>query len=161
MPRIAYIPRQHPQHPNNLRTPKPSERPDPAPLFSAPRCGARTRAGTHCRAPRVRGKSRCRMHGGAKRSGGQAGNRNAFKNGFYARAERARVAELQALITDCERFLSTLSTPNGTLLPRPSGAWARSRKKHKRVTAPSCKTEAENTGREDRARMAARRKAGI
>jgi hypothetical protein len=29
-----------------------------------PKCGARTRAGGSCRAPVVRGKSRCRMHGG-------------------------------------------------------------------------------------------------
>jgi hypothetical protein len=30
----------------------------------APRCGARTRAGCPCRAPAIRGKQRCRMHGG-------------------------------------------------------------------------------------------------
>ena len=47
--------------------------PDPAPpkktrgnpnLALAPRCGARTRAGCPCRSPAVRGKQRCRMHGG-------------------------------------------------------------------------------------------------
>ena len=31
---------------------------------SAPRCGAQTRKGTPCMAPAVRGKRRCRMHGG-------------------------------------------------------------------------------------------------
>ncbi len=31
---------------------------------SAPRCGARTRAGTPCRGPAVRGRLRCRLHGG-------------------------------------------------------------------------------------------------
>jgi hypothetical protein len=31
----------------------------------AARCGARTRAGCACRAPAMRGKARCRMHGGA------------------------------------------------------------------------------------------------
>ena len=31
---------------------------------SAPRCGARTRAGRPCQAPAVTGKTRCRMHGG-------------------------------------------------------------------------------------------------
>ena len=30
---------------------------------TAPRCGARTRAGLPCRAPAVRGKTRCRLHG--------------------------------------------------------------------------------------------------
>ena len=29
-----------------------------------PKCGARTRAGGSCKAPVVRGKARCRMHGG-------------------------------------------------------------------------------------------------
>jgi hypothetical protein len=45
--------------------------PEPAPkrrgnpnLGLAPRCGARTRAGCPCRAPAIRGKLRCRMHGG-------------------------------------------------------------------------------------------------
>jgi len=33
-------------------------------LALAPRCGARTRAGGPCRAPAIRGKLRCRMHGG-------------------------------------------------------------------------------------------------
>ena len=33
-------------------------------LGLAPRCGARTRAGCPCRAPAIRGKLRCRMHGG-------------------------------------------------------------------------------------------------
>ena len=31
---------------------------------SAPRCGARTRAGSPCRAPAVRNRKRCRLHGG-------------------------------------------------------------------------------------------------
>jgi hypothetical protein len=33
-------------------------------LSLAPRCGARTRSGCPCRAPAVRGRQRCRMHGG-------------------------------------------------------------------------------------------------
>src|SRR5262245_39253811 len=31
---------------------------------SAPRCGARTRRGTSCQAPAIRGRRRCRLHGG-------------------------------------------------------------------------------------------------
>ena len=34
------------------------------PMQRAPRCGARTRSGNTCQAPAVRGKRRCRMHGG-------------------------------------------------------------------------------------------------
>lgn len=32
---------------------------------AAQRCGARTRGGAPCRGPAVRGKRRCRLHGGA------------------------------------------------------------------------------------------------
>jgi glucans biosynthesis protein len=53
------------------------------PMLASPRCGAKTRAGTPCRAPAVRGKARCRMHGGAAGSGAPRGNKNALKNGFY------------------------------------------------------------------------------
>jgi len=31
---------------------------------NAPRCLARTHRGTPCQAPRIRGKKRCRLHGG-------------------------------------------------------------------------------------------------
>ncbi|WP_443027007.1 HGGxSTG domain-containing protein [Sphingomonas sp. GB1N7] len=48
----------------------------------SPRCLARTRSGTECQSPAVRGKSRCRMHGGAKGSGAPRGNRNAMKHGL-------------------------------------------------------------------------------
>jgi len=54
-------------------------------MHASPRCGAKTRQGTPCRAPAVRGKRRCRMHGGASGSGAQKGNKNAVKTGFYTR----------------------------------------------------------------------------
>ena len=63
-------------------------------------CGARTRAGTACRLPPVTDRTRCRMHGGsrtgAKPSGAQIGNKNAFLHGYYsaaARTERKRLAD--------------------------------------------------------------------
>ncbi len=52
----------------------------PERLAQAPRCLARTRSGQPCQSPAVRGKSRCRMHGG-KGSGAPKGNRNAWKHG--------------------------------------------------------------------------------
>ena len=67
------------------------------PMRESPRCGARTRKGTQCQAPAVGGKSRCRMHGGAKGSGAPRGNNNAFKHGNYtaeAIAFRKHVNEL-------------------------------------------------------------------
>ncbi len=51
----------------------------------APRCGAKTRRGTSCQSPMVRGRKRCRMHGGAYGSGAPKGNRNAWKHGFRSK----------------------------------------------------------------------------
>jgi hypothetical protein len=65
-------------------------------LNRAPRCGARTRGGSPCRSPAVKGKRRCRMHGG-RGSGAPEGNRNALKHGAWsaeALAWRRRVSEL-------------------------------------------------------------------
>jgi len=59
-----------------------------------PKCAARTRSGRACRGLIVRGKRRCRMHGGAKGSGAQIGNRNRLTHGKYSRDQR----ELRALI---------------------------------------------------------------
>jgi hypothetical protein len=36
------------------------------PMLASPRCGAKTRSGKPCMSPAVRGKKRCRMHGGAR-----------------------------------------------------------------------------------------------
>jgi uncharacterized protein YjcR len=61
------------------------------------RCAARTRSGNPCRSPAVRGKNRCRMHGGAAGSGAPIGNKNAVRHGHYtaeAIAERRAVAAL-------------------------------------------------------------------
>lgn len=66
------------------------------PMSESLRCGAKTRRGTPCEAPAVRGKKRCRMHGGAKGSGAPRGNKNAFKHGYYTKeaiAERKRMSE--------------------------------------------------------------------
>jgi hypothetical protein len=67
------------------------------PMISSPRCGARTRSGKPCRSPAVRGKKRCRMHGGAPGSGAPRGNKNAVKHGLYTRkaiAQRRKVSDL-------------------------------------------------------------------
>lgn len=48
------------------------------------RCGARSKRnnGTGCRSWAVRGKTRCRIHGGAFGSGAPLGNTNALKHGL-------------------------------------------------------------------------------
>ncbi|WP_370870821.1 HGGxSTG domain-containing protein [Bradyrhizobium sp.] len=67
------------------------------PMLASCRCGARTRAGGLCRAPAMRGKRRCRKHGGAPGSGAPSGNRNALRHGLFtgeAIAERRRIGDL-------------------------------------------------------------------
>lgn len=49
-------------------------------LASAPRCLAMTRKGAACQSHAVKGRKRCRMHGGTN-PGAPKGNRNAWKHG--------------------------------------------------------------------------------
>jgi len=75
--------RNDPIHPNGF----PNLTGNPA---NAPRCGAYARTtGNPCKSPAVRGKQRCRMHGGAKGSGGQLGNKNRLIFGEYTAQGRA------------------------------------------------------------------------
>jgi len=75
-------------------------------LARARRCGAKTRAGHACKQAAVTGRTRCRMHGGAKGSGGPRGNRNGnFTHGLYTheaktlrRVMRAKIHQIQGLI---------------------------------------------------------------
>jgi uncharacterized protein YjcR len=74
------------------------------PMLASPRCGAKTRSGGACRSPAVRGKKRCRMHGGAPGCGAPRGNQNARMHGLFtgdAIAERRRI---QALLAKRESF---------------------------------------------------------
>ena len=50
---------------------------------AAPRCLATTRKGTACQSPAVKGRKRCRMHGGTN-PGAPKGNQNARKHGGYS-----------------------------------------------------------------------------
>lgn len=68
-------------------------------MLQAARCGAKTRKGTPCASPAVKGRKRCRMHGGAKGSGAPKGNRNAFKTGLYTAEER----DLRELIRELSK----------------------------------------------------------
>jgi hypothetical protein len=80
-------------------------------LAKAPRCGAKTRAGHPCGQAAVAGRVRCRMHGGAKGSGGPRGNHNGnFKHGLWTRESlemrkrtRAKVREIRALLRSNSR----------------------------------------------------------
>lgn len=74
---------------------------------NAPRCGAKTKNnhGLPCRLAAMKGKTRCRVHGGAKGSGAQRGNKNALKHGFTtAKAKRFRKEIRAALKESHESF---------------------------------------------------------
>lgn len=74
------------------------------PMNRAPRCLARTRRGTLCQCPAMRGKKRCYRHGGAAGSGAQPGNRNAFKHGHRSAAH----LEAMGLIRQFQREVAAL-----------------------------------------------------
>ncbi|MHA7900265.1 MAG: HGGxSTG domain-containing protein [Henriciella sp.] len=83
-------------------------------MHETPRCGARTRAGTPCRSPAVKGKSRCRMHGGADGSGAPKGNTNAIKSGLYTKAAIAERKRLKAIADDAAAFLEDIQSSDLT-----------------------------------------------
>jgi len=79
-----------------------------AAMLASRRCGARTRCGGACRAPAVRGKTRCRMHGGAPGSGPPRGNSNARKHGLFTRDAIAERREIRALLGDVRKMLEEM-----------------------------------------------------
>jgi hypothetical protein len=52
-------------------------------IRAAPRCGAKTRAGTSCRCPAIRGRSRCRIHGGLSPGAPRGRGNGNFKDGYW------------------------------------------------------------------------------
>ena len=78
------------------------------PMLASRRCGAKTRSGGACRSPAVRGKTRCRMHGGAQGSGGQKRNRNARRHGLFTRDAITERQQIQALLAEARKLLQTM-----------------------------------------------------
>lgn len=68
----------------------------PERLASAPRCLARTRSGTECQSPAIKGRNRCRMHGG-KNPGAPKGNTNALKHGARSAKAMATARYIKAI----------------------------------------------------------------
>ena len=81
---------------------------DVSAMLASPRCGAKTRSGNPCHAPTVRGKRRCRMHGGAPGTGPPVGNANAFKHGRYARPAIEERRELRELLQSARYLVQRL-----------------------------------------------------
>jgi hypothetical protein len=84
------------------------ENPKLSRLNQAPRCNARTRRETSCQSPAVKGRARCRFHGGADGIGGQPGNRNAFRHGRYSAEAIAKRREVAVLIRACRDQLGAM-----------------------------------------------------
>ena len=72
-------------------------------------CGAKTRSGTPCTSKAEEGKRRCRIHGGAKGSGGQLGNKNAFKHGYYCQESIAQRSQIHKLIQDYRKLCKDMN----------------------------------------------------
>ena len=78
--------------------------PVPKLLTNAPLCLARTRRGSLCRCPALKGKARCKLHGG--RAGAPKGERNGnWKHGGDTR-------EAVALRRAAGRLLKTIGAAN-------------------------------------------------
>ena len=80
------------------------------PMLTSLRCGAKTRRGKPCQSPAVRGKKRCRMHGGAEGSGAPKGNQNALKHGRYTKRAIEERLKLRRLIREANKFLDEFET---------------------------------------------------
>jgi glucans biosynthesis protein len=75
-----------------------------AAMLGSSRCGARTRTGAPCRAPAIKGKRRCRKHGGAG-GGAPIGNKNARKHGAYSAETKARRRAVMDYVRACNRAM--------------------------------------------------------
>ena len=84
------------------------ENPKLSRLNQAPRCLARNRRGTPCQSPAVKGRKRCRFHGGVDNIGAPPGNRNALKHGHYTAQAIAQRREVAALLRACRERLGMM-----------------------------------------------------
>ena len=82
--------------------------PDWSAMRASPRCGARTRSGKPCASPAVKGKRRCRMHGGAHGSGAPKGNQNAFQHGARSKAEIERMRDVRRKVRQFYQLLAEM-----------------------------------------------------
>ena len=88
-------------------------------LRRAPRCGAQTRAGTACQRPALRGRRRCRLHGGLS-PGAPRGHKNGnFRNGNWtadAIEERRWLRSLVQIVCQ-QRDKRMTNKPNNSPAP--------------------------------------------
>jgi hypothetical protein len=70
----------------------------------SPRCGAKTRKHTACLSPAIRGKHRCRMHGG-KGSGAPKGTKNALTHGCATNENYLFRKKIKKELKEAQNFL--------------------------------------------------------
>jgi hypothetical protein len=76
-------------------------------IRAAPRCGAKTRAGGACQCPVIRGRKRCRLHGGRSTGAPKGGGNGNYKDGnFTAEAIEQRLW-LKAIVRTYGRLEKT------------------------------------------------------
>lgn len=66
------------------------------------RCGARNRKGNPCQAPAMRGKVRCRLHGGKSKAGMDHGR---YNHGNHTRQAKEQRRQITALLKQTRKFL--------------------------------------------------------
>jgi hypothetical protein len=67
-------------------------------LTLAARCGAKTRAGTRCLRPALRGCRRCRLHGGLSPGAPRGAKNGNFRNGNWTAEAIAERSWLRSLV---------------------------------------------------------------
>lgn len=72
-------------------------------MNQAPRCMARTRRGTPCQCPAIRGRKRCRLHGGASPGAPRGERHGRWVDGRYsieAKEENRRFREFFRILRE-------------------------------------------------------------
>ena len=82
----------------------------PEGLAKCLRCNAKSkRSGVRCNSPAVKGKTKCRMHGGTSRGPSEAGKQRLSElhmiHGNFTRDERRATARYNAVIKAAREFL--------------------------------------------------------
>ena len=98
-------------------------------FLSAPRCGALTRKKTPCEQPRMRGKRRCRLHGGkstgAKTAAGiQRIREAAWKDGLQSKRLQAECRAANAKEAAMWRAMGVKYSVKGICPDGPPKEWA-------------------------------------
>jgi hypothetical protein len=69
---------------------------------SAPRCLAKTRAGTPCQAAKLYGKKRCRLHGGASPGAPRGERHGRYRHGLRTIETQELLRAVRTLLRGCK-----------------------------------------------------------